>query len=82
MSPARTSGRERRERARRRAERLEMLRFAEALQRRARADLAELERLRWPALADAGVVLEARVEGDQVIVDAAAGSPAPTRRRT
>jgi hypothetical protein len=67
MSPTRTPVRER---ARRRAERLEMLRFAERLQRRARADIAEIDRLRRPALPDAGVVLEARVEDGKVIVDA------------
>jgi hypothetical protein len=61
MSPARTSARERRER-------LEMLRFAERLQQRARADIAEIDRLRQPALADAAVVLEARVEDGTVVI--------------
>jgi hypothetical protein len=65
MSPARTSARER---ARRRAERLEMLRFAERLQQRARADIVELDRLRRPAFADAAVVLEARVEDGTVVI--------------
>ena len=65
MSPARTSARERRERARRKRE---MLRFAESLQQRARADIAEIDRLRQPALADAAVVLEARVEDGTVVI--------------
>jgi hypothetical protein len=71
MSPARTSARERRERTRRRAERLEMLRFAERLQQRARADIVELDRLRWPALgAERGVVIEGRIVGDKIVTEA------------
>ena len=70
MSPARTSTRERRERARRRAERKELLRTVEAIQQTARAAIEELDRLRRPALADAGVVIEGRiVDGTVVITD-------------
>jgi hypothetical protein len=70
MSPARTSARERRERARRRAERKELLRTVEAIQRKARAGLAELDRLRQPVFgAVPGVVLEARIIGDTIITD-------------
>jgi hypothetical protein len=67
MSPARTSARER---ARRRAERLAMLQFAERLQQRARADIVELDRLRRPALgAVPGVVIEGRIVDGEIITD-------------
>jgi hypothetical protein len=67
MSPARTSARER---ARRRAERLEMLRFAERLQQRARADIVELDRLRRPALgAEHAVVIEGRIVDGKIITE-------------
>jgi hypothetical protein len=41
----------------------------EAIQQKARAAIEELDRLRRPALADAAVVLEARVEDGTIVIE-------------
>jgi hypothetical protein len=70
-----------RARARRRALRAEMARVAAELARLALAELdAELDE---PAMgAEHAVVLEGRIVGDKVIVDATAGSPVTMSKRT
>ena len=75
MSPARTLNRERRERARRRALKAEMVREIERLRAMAARALAELDEP-LPR-ADQGVVIEGRIAGNEIVVD---GPPVPTRR--